>query len=106
MASIIISVPVRGSATSSRDLRSDVRILRNEIEVAPPNSESSKRSQVSRLSGWLPAATRASNRKGASAALAAIASRSPATGIPDWARALRIAVAVVLCARRMIAISE
>ena len=54
-----------------------------EIVDAPPNSAVSKRSATSRVNFSLPAATRASKRNGASAALEESASRSPATGIAD-----------------------
>ena len=51
IASIKSCVPPRVSVTSSREARSAVRIRRSEIESDPPNSASSKRSQVSRFSG-------------------------------------------------------
>ena len=106
MASIIIWVPLRGSSSSSRALRSAVRIRRSEIEVAPPNSDSRRRSQFSRVKESIPVAIRARRINGAIAALEEIASRSPTTGIDDCPKARRIAVAVVLCARTIIAISE
>ena len=106
MASRISWVPERLSLASSRAASSAARVRRSETEVAPPNSLVSNFSAVSRLSGCAPVATRASSRNGAMAALFAIASTSPAVGIPTWAKALRIAAALCPCERTITAICE
>ena len=81
MASRINCVPERLSLASSRAASSAARVRRSETDVAPPNSDVSNFSAVSRLSGCAPVATRASSKKGAIAALFASASTSPAVGI-------------------------
>ena len=74
-------MPERLSLASSRAAKSAARVRRSETDVAPPNSDVSNFSAVSRLRGCAPVATQASNRKGAVAALLASASTSPAVGI-------------------------
>ena len=94
IASRINCVPERLSLASSRAASRAARVRRNETDVAPPNSDVSSFSAVSRFSGCAPVATRASKRNGAMAALFASASTSPAVGIETCAKARRIAEAV------------
>ena len=106
IASRINCVPLRLSDASSRAAKSAARVRLSETEVAPPNSLVSNFSAVSKLSGCAPVATRARRRNGATAALLASASTSPAAGIPTWAKARRILDATWPCDRTMTAISE
>ena len=78
---------------------------RREIESAPPNSLSNRRSAVSKLSGCALIATRANNKNGAIAGLPAKACISLATGIPTDEKARRSADAVDPGLRRITAIS-
>ena len=87
-AAISSCVPVR-SSPSGRAAMSALRIRRNEIESAPPNSLISNRSAVSKLSGCCLSATRAKSKKGAIAGLPASAWSSDATGIPTCENARR-----------------
>ena len=94
IASRINWVPDLLSLASSRAARSAALVRRSETDVAPPNSDVSSFSAVSRFRGWAPVATRASKRNGAIAALLASASTSPAAGIETCAKARLIADAV------------
>ena len=94
IASSISCVPERLSLASSRAASRAARVRRSDTDVAPPNSDVSNFSAVSKLSGCAPVATRARSRNGAIAALLASASTSPAAGIPTCAKARRIADAI------------
>ena len=92
------------SSPSGRAVISALRILRSDIESAPPNSLSNNRSAVSRLRGCELIATRAKSKNGEIAGFPANACNSDATGIPTCEKALRSADAVTPGVRRITAI--